>query len=95
MPIALELKDAITVITGIVTLTGVIWSTRTAVAKLELGQTEVLRQLTALHKRLDSMSERVTVAERQHAVLEERVANIRSSQRFKLATEPPLFKDEG
>lgn len=93
-PFALELRDAVTVITGIVTITGVVWSMRSAVAKLELGQVEVLRQLEALHKRLDRYGERITKTELDHAVLEERVSNLRSSQRFKLAAEGPLFKDE-
>lgn len=82
---ALELRDAITVVSGIVTLTGIIWALRASVSRLELGQTEVLRQLGALHKRMDRYAERLTAAERDHAVLTERVDNLRQSQRFRLA----------
>lgn len=93
----LELKDAVTVITGIVTLSGVIYTMRASVAKLESGQTEVLRQLGALHKRMDHFSERLNKSEIQHARLEERVSGLRESQRFRLRVEPaPLSEaDEG
>lgn len=80
----LEYHDAIAVITGIVTLTGVIWSQRLSTAKLQLGQGEMLRQLQALHKRMDDYGKRITRAERDHAVLEERVSNLRTTQRFRL-----------
>lgn len=91
---ALELRDAITVITGLVTITAVIVSLRAGVMKLDLGLVEITRQVSALHKRLDSVSERVNRQERNHAVLEERVANLRTSQRFRVPEEPPMFKDE-
>ena len=92
---ALEIHDALTIITGIVTLSGVIWNTRVSVAKLTLGQAELLRQMAALHKRMDDYGKRLTRAEQDHAVLVERVANIRDSQRFKLREDVPMFKDEG
>jgi hypothetical protein len=87
VPPGLDLKDAVTIITGIVTLSGVIFTMRGAVGKLESGQVEVLRQLGALHKRMDNYGQRISRAETNHAVLEERVCNLKEaneSQRFKL-----------
>jgi len=85
---SLDIKDAITIVTGIVTLSGVIWSMRAAVAKLETGQAEVLRQLGALHKRLDDTNKRVSRNEITTARLEERVdltmPTLTRSQRFRL-----------
>lgn len=97
---ALDIKDAITIITGIITLTGVIFTMRNAVGKLESGQLEVLRQLGALHKRMDHYGERISKQEINHAVLEERVGNLRESQRFRMRAiaeaaavgEPPMFE---
>ena len=89
MPV-LELRDAITICTGVATLSGVVWTLRSSVARLEVGQAEVLRQVAALHKRLDEYGQRISRAEIDHAVLTERVDNLRGlrdSQRFK------LFKD--
>lgn len=101
-PLSLDVRDAITVITGIVTIAGVIFALRAAVSKLELGQTEVLRQLGALHKRMDGYGERISKAEICHAVLNERVDNIRATQRMRAARleaaqagEPPMFIEEG
>lgn len=101
MPPGLDLKDAVTVITGIITLSGVIFTMRAAVGKLEAGQIEVLRQLGALHKRMDHYGSRLSKAETNHAVLEERVGNLKESQRFRLrarleaaeAAETPMFQE--
>ena len=101
--LALDLKDAVTVVTGILTISGVIFALRAAVAKLESGQAEMLRQLGALHKRMDHFGERMGRAEVNHAVLEERVGNLKESQRFRLrakveaaaVNEPPMFGEEG
>lgn len=97
---ALEWHDAIAIVTGIVTLSGIVWALRSSVGKLEvkveLGQTELLRQLTALHKRLDDYGKRITRAERDQAVLEERVSNLRNT-RFRgqpLVAEVPLRDEE-
>jgi hypothetical protein len=73
----LELKDAVTVGTGILTVAGVIFTLRGAVARLENGQAELLRQIGALHRRLDQHAERIGSAEVRHAVLQERVDNMR------------------
>lgn len=100
-PLSLDVRDAITVITGIVTIAGVIFALRAAVGKLELGQGEVLRQLGALHKRMDGYGARISKAEINHAVLNERVDNLRTTQRMRAARleaaaagEPPMFAEE-
>jgi hypothetical protein len=98
---ALELRDAVQVVTGILTLAGVFWALRSAVTRLEIGQTELLRQVGAIHKRLDDYGQRIQKAEVNHAVLTERVDNLRESQRFKLkarleaaaAGQAPMFAE--
>lgn len=86
----LELRDAIAIVTGIVTLTGVVFTLRGALGKLEGGQVEVLRQLGALHKRMDYFGERLTRTEIEQARQQERIASLRESQRFRLRAEPAL-----
>ena len=81
----LDIRDAITIITGIVSVTGVVVALRGAVAKLEGGQAEMLRQLSALHKRIDHFGERLSRTEIEQARLGERIAGLRESQRFRLA----------
>lgn len=95
MPPVLDLQDAVTIVTGIVILTGVVWSQRMATARLESGQGEVLRQVQAIHKRMDDYGKRLQRAETAHAVLVERVENLRGTARFKAQQgEVPLFKDD-
>ena len=79
-----DLRDAITIITGIITLTGVVVTLRTSVAELRKDQGEVLRQVGALHKRMDDFGRRLTESEIKHARLDERVQGLRESQRFRL-----------
>ncbi len=101
--IALDLRDAITVVTGILTIAGVIFALRSSVGELKTGQGEVLRQLGAIHKRMDYYGEKIAKSEVDHAVLVERVASIKESQRIRLralreavsAGQPPMFADEG
>lgn len=72
-------------------------------AQLLEGQTETLRQIKAVHGRLDDYGTRIGKAEINHAVLAERVENIRDTQRMRRARleaeqagEPPMFiVDEG
>jgi len=98
----LDLKDAVTVVTGIVTVAGVIFALRAAVSRLEAGQAELLRQIGALHKRMDAFGERISQAEVKHAVLVERVENIRDTQRMRQrareealeAGEPPYLRED-
>lgn len=85
----LEPRDFIAIITGVVTLTGVVFTLRGSVGKLEAGQTEVLRQLGALHKRMDHFGERLSRAEIEQARQQERIASLRESQRFRLRAEIP------
>jgi hypothetical protein len=68
----LELRDAITVITGILTVAGVIFTLRGSVARLEAGQTEIVRQVAAVHKRLDHYGEEITRIDKDHVRLDER-----------------------
>lgn len=93
-PFSLDLRDAIMVITGIVTVTGVILAQRAGIAKLTDGQGEVLRQLGALHKRMDGYGERISGGEIAHAVLVERVKAMKESQRFRLATKQDMFAED-
>ena len=83
-PLSLDLKDAITVVTGIVTIAGVIFALRNAVGKLELGQTEVLRQLGALHKRLDHHGQEIARLDKNSVRLDERVKALKESQAMRL-----------
>lgn len=50
---------------------------------LKEGQIEMLRQMGALHKRLDDYGQRIGASEINHAVLAERVENLRATQRVK------------
>lgn len=82
------------VITGIVTVTGVILAQRAGIAKLTDGQAEVLRQLGALHKRMDGYGERISEGEIRHAVLAERVKSLKESQRFRLTGKQDMFAED-
>jgi len=67
-------------------------------AQVAEGQTETIRQLKAVHGRLDDYGTRIGRAEIAHAVLSERVENLRDTQRMRRAQlaaeqagETPLF----
>lgn len=109
-PFSLDLRDAITVITGIVTITGVIASQRSGLSKLADGQAalkaamdESNRKIDAVHKRMDYYGQEIAQTKTDHKVLEERVNNIRDTQRMRArarleaarAGETPMFLDEG
>ena len=72
-------------------------------AQVAVGQTETIRQLKAVHGRLDDYGTRIVRAEIAHAVLSERVEHIRDTQRIRRARleaeqdgEAPMFiVDEG
>ena len=95
----LELREWLSLISSFLTLVGVYVALRLAVAKLEVGQTEIVRQLTALHKRLDDYGKELTRLDKDHVRLEERVRALRESQRFTLRNrvsesgEVPMFAD--
>ena len=67
-------------------------------AQVAEGQTETIRQLKAVHGRLDDYGTRIGQTEIKHAVLVERVENLRDTQRMRRARleaeqagETPLF----
>lgn len=99
---ALDLNTAIAVVTAIVTVTALFLGQRYNTAKLSTklstmssGQGELLRQVQAVHKRMDDFGRRLVQAEKNHAVLEERVANLRDTQRIRaIQQEVPLFKED-
>ena len=102
---ALSVETAITIVTGIVTLAGVVFTQRAGLAdlksKYDTGQAEVLRQLGALHKRMDAYGARISRGEINHAVLLERVDNLRTTQRMRTARleaaaegQPPMFSED-
>lgn len=70
-------------------------------AQVAEGQTETIRQLKAVHGRLDDYGDRIVRAEINHAVLLERVENIRDTQRIRRARleaeqsgEVPIFVED-
>jgi len=75
----------------IVTALSAFIAVREQVKGMQGSMSEILRQVAAIHKRMDQQSERISRAERDHAVLEERVSNLRASQRFKL---PDVLQQE-
>ena len=52
---------------------------------VKLAGAETQRLVKALHSRFDRVEDRVSKAETAHAVLEERVANIKTTQRLRAA----------
>ncbi len=60
--------------------------------EIAASQHETLRQLTALHKRIDSHADRIKDTEVEQAVMRERVSHVqrwlRDTQRFKLRPSP-------
>lgn len=73
-----------------VTVLGAWFAIKFQVSKLTDGQTEMLRQLSALHGRLDRHAERIRKTEQDTAILLDR--SNRSTQRFK-ATSPDMFPE--
>jgi hypothetical protein len=105
----LDLRDALAVITSIVTVAGVYFTLRFNVAKLTDGQTRLQagqdegnRKIDALHKRLDYYGQEITRIDKDHVRLDERMKALRESQRFSMvkakrealaAGQPPMFDD--
>jgi hypothetical protein len=92
---SLDIRDAIALITGIITVTGAYFAVKG-------GQKESERLLKALHDRFDDLEKAVVAGQIKHAVLEERVDNLRNTGRFKLARleaekagQSPMFIIEG
>ena len=93
---ALDIRDAIALVTGLITVTGAYFAVKG-------GQKESERLLKALHTRFDGLEKTVADIQIKHAVLEERVNNtLRQTGRFKLARleaekagQSPMFIIEG
>ncbi len=83
-----EANAAVQVLVGLVILAGVIVSQRITTAKLQENQKEILRQVTALHKRIDDHARRIHKTEIHGAVLEERVNFLRDQRPRALREEP-------
>lgn len=69
----LTLEQGIQVITSMVTLIGAYYALKASVKDLKVNQEETLRQLTALHKRLDHHGERISKTEIDLARQDERL----------------------
>ena len=65
-------------------MTTLIVAMRQGLTQVKEGQHELLRQLVAVHKRMDEYGKRLTKTERDHAVLEERVQNMRETDTQRL-----------
>lgn len=74
----LEVPVAIQLIGVVITITGVYFT-------IKFGQAENKALLKALHKRFDDLAKAVVKSERDIAVLEERVNNLRETGRFRIA----------
>lgn len=98
----LTLSEALTVITVILAVASIIWANKWETARLKKdleaqgtrfeyqlrqGQDESLRQLKALHNRLDDHAKRLRRREVRHAILAERVNHLRDT-RFRLVPVP-------
>ena len=109
-PQPIDLRDWISVITGIVTVAGVVFALRSSVAqlkdgqaRLQTGQDEGNRKIDALHKRLDYYGQEITRIDKDHCRLDERIKALRESQRFSMvkakreaaaAGQPPMFAED-
>ena len=106
-PLSLDVRTAITILTGVLTIAGVIFGMKAAVAqlkdgqqRLQSGQDEGNRKIDALHKRLDYYGQEITRIDKEHVRLEERVESIKDTQRFLRARreavragETPMFSE--
>ena len=88
----LEIRDWITLGGMAVTAVSAFVAVKTEVGGLRGVVQETLRQVAAIHKRLDAQSERIARLDRDQAVLRERLSNLRITQRFKL---PETTRGEG
>jgi len=99
---SLDLRDAIAIITGIITITGAYFAVKG-------GQKESERLLKALHTRFDILEKDVVDVRINHKVLEERVNNLKERNltnlsetgRFRIAKleaeragQAPMFNEE-
>jgi len=91
-------KEWLTIIGMAVTAISAFVGVREQVRGLKGEVGEVIRLVAAVHKRMDAQDARIGQIHTAHAVLEERVSNLRTTQRFKLRTADgmaDLMADEG
>lgn len=73
------------------TIGGAALAVKMQIARLADGQVEVLRQLTALHKRMDHQGEEVVRLDKDLVRIVERVRGLKDSQRFRPDKEQDIF----
>jgi len=66
------------------TIAGAALAVKMQMARLTDGQVEVLRQLKALHDRMDRHGQEVTRIDKEQVRLDERVKGLKDSQLFRL-----------
>jgi hypothetical protein len=71
------------------TIGGAALAVKLQMARLSDGQTEVLRQLGALHKRMDHHGNEVVRIDKELVRVDERVKGMKDSQRFRLKAQEP------
>ena len=71
------------------TIAGAALAVKMQMARLSDGQVEVLRQLGALHKRMDHQGNEVIRIDKELVRVDERVKGIKDSQRFRLKAQEP------
>jgi hypothetical protein len=69
------------------TIGGAALAVKLQMARLSDGQTEVLRQLGALHKRMDHHGNEVVRIDKELVRVDERVKGMKDSQRFRLKSQ--------
>ena len=67
------------------TIAGAALAVKMQMARLTDGQVEVLRQLKALHDRMDRHGQEVTRIDKEQVRMDERVKGLKDSQRFRHA----------
>ena len=71
------------------TIAGAALAVKMQMARLSDGQVEVLRQLGALHKRMDHQGNEVIRIDKELVRVDELVKGIKDSQRFRLKAQEP------
>ena len=97
----LSATDWMTLVGMAVTAVAAFVGVREQTKGLKEGQAEVLRQVQAVHRRLNEYGDKLAELRTEQARLDERIKYLRDSQRFKLrasreailAGQPPMFDD--
>lgn len=79
----------LTLLQLVVTVAGAWYAVKAQISKLSEGQTETLRQIGALHKRLDSYGEEIRKLDKKTAVIWDRIN--RTTQRLAPPAEQDMF----